>query len=508
MSSVSLQQIMAARFRTSAHADGLTKNLMEVLGLSTKAAVARLAIGRSLSLGALADELVDAKGLEIPASSLFTQDDVAIWVGLVLTHAKTFGSASSEGMDTFRSQLRQHWHRGAGLLYEDWKNSNEDFDDFVGTLVKRRADLPDRSTRTAAVPQITQEVAPADDQSAQLVRSLSEIGVNGEVKGVVHGPRLTQYKVALRDVNQLDKLKRGLERLALSMNLQQQMPSWSAGDEARTVLLDIPRPRATWRIEGKQALLEALSSVPTDGKNLIVSPGVDVIGKPIKFDLVNAPHLLVGGATGQGKSVCVHSLLVSLITKHSPSTLRLALMDPKQVEFGVYANSRFLWRDKMAIGLAECGTMLEDLTIEMDDRYRRMRELGVNSLAEAAKKGMNDPFIVACVDELADLVSQDRDAEARLVRLATLARAAGIHLILATQRPDAQTFKGQLRSNVPARIALTVQKSSESQIILDEPGAEDLLGRGDMIVKLSGTDATRAHGYLLSLADVETLVRK
>ncbi|ANL68271.1 cell division DNA translocase FtsK/SpoIIIE family protein (plasmid) [Rhizobium phaseoli] len=508
MSSVSLQQIMAARFRTSAHADNQTKTLMEVLGLSTKAAVARLAIGRSLGLGALTDEQVDAKGLEIPASSLFTQDDVAIWVGLVLTHAKTFGNATTEGMDTFRSQLRQHWHRGAGLLYEDWKNSNEDFDNFVGTLVKRRADLPDRSITASAITRVMPEAAPADDQSAQLVRSLSEIGVNGEVKGFIHGPRVTQYKVTLRDVNQLDKLKRGLERLALSMNLQQQMPSWSAGDGARTVLIDIPRPRDTWRVAGKQALLEALSAVPSDGQNLTVSPGVDVVGKPIQFDLANAPHVLVGGATGQGKSVCVHSLLVSLITKHSPSTLRLALMDPKQVEFGVYSKSRFLWRDRMAIGAAECGTMLDDLNLEMDDRYRRIRELGVNNFAEATKKGMNVPFIVACVDELADLVTQDRDAEGQLVRLATMARAAGIHLILATQRPDAQTFRGQLRSNVTARIALTVQKSSESQIILDEPGAEDLLGRGDMIVKLSGADATRAHGYLLSLADVETLVRK
>ncbi|RLL71536.1 DUF1832 domain-containing protein [Ochrobactrum soli] len=507
MSGVSLQQIMAARFRTSAHADNQTKSLMEVLGLSTKAAVARLAIGRSLSLGGFIDEQIDAKGLEIPASSLFTQEDVAIWVGLVLTHAKTYGSVTADGMDTFRTQLRQHWHRGASLLYEDWKNSNEDFDNFVGTLVKRRADLPDRSVGISTVISIPPDASPADDLSAQLVRSLSEIGVNGEVKGIIHGPRLTRYKVTLRDVNQLDKLKRGLERLALSMNLQQQMPAWSAGDEARTVLIDIPRPQATWRIEGKQALLEALSVVPSDGLSLIVSPGVDVIGKPVEFDLANAPHVLVGGATGKGKSVCVHSLLVSLITKHSPSTLRLALMDPKQVEFGVYANSRFLWRDRMAIGIEECRTMLDDLAVEMDDRYRRMRELGVNTFTEARKKGLNIPFIVACVDELADLVSQNRDAEAQLVRLATLARAAGIHLILATQRPDAQTFRGQLRSNVTARIALTVQKSSESQIILDETGAQDLMGRGDMIVKLSGTDATRAHGYFLSLADVETLVR-
>ncbi|MCX8999995.1 FtsK/SpoIIIE domain-containing protein [Rhizobiaceae bacterium BDR2-2] len=508
MNNISLQQIMSARFRTSTHADNLTKMLMEVLGLSTKAAVARLAIGRSLSLGALADEQVDAKGLEIPASSLFTQDDVAIWVGLILTHARTFGIAATEGMDTFRSQLRQHWHRGAGLLYEDWKSSNEDFDNFVGTLVKRRADLPDRSGYPQEVTRERSEEASPTDQSSQLTRALSEIGINAEVKGVIHGPRLSRYRVALRDVNQIDKLRRGLEPLALAMSLQQHMPTLSAGDEARIVVIDVPRPRSTWKNAGKRELLDALRAIPVNGDDLIVCPGVDVVGKPLQFDLRTSPHLLVGGATGQGKSVCVHALLISLIAKHSPASLRLALLDPKQVEFGVYANSRFLWQDKIAIGGGACRTMVEDLVTEMDDRYRRLSELGVNNIAEAARKGMHVPYIVACIDELADLVIQDRDLEQKIVRLAQLARAAGIHLILATQRPDAKTFSGLLRSNVPARIALTVQKSTESQIILDEPGAEDLLGAGDMIVKLSGTETLRAHGYFLSLADVESVMRK
>lgn len=507
MSIISLQQIMAARFRTSAHADNQTKQLMEVLGLSTKAAVARLAIGRSLSLGALPPEQIDAKGLEIPASSLFTQEDVAVWVGLILTHARMFGATAIDGMDTFRSLLRQHWHRGASLLFEDWKNSNEDFDSFVSMLVKRRADLPDRSSAPAEARGRTDEAAPTD-QSIQLIRSLSEIGVTAEVKGVIHGPRLSRYRVALRDVNQLDKLKRGLERLALAMSLQQHMPALSPGDEARIVMIDVPRPRTTWNSAGKQELLDALKAVPSNGDQLVVCPGVDVVGKPLQFDLKSAPHLLVGGATGQGKSVCVHSLLISLIAKHSPTTLRLALLDPKQVEFSVYANSRYLWQDKIAIGTAACRAFVDDLVSEMDDRYRRLSELGVNNIAEAARKGIHVPFIVTCIDELADLVLQDRDIEQKIVRLAQLARAAGIHLILATQRPDAKTFSGLLRSNIPARIALTVQKASESQIILDEPGAEDLLGAGDMIVKLSGTDSSRAHGYFLSLADVESMVRK
>ena len=124
MSVLNLQQIMSSRFRTSAAADAQTKNLMEALGLSTKAAVARLAIGRSLSLGAFNGEAVDAKGLEIPAVSLFTQEDVTVWVGMILTHARSHGIVL-DGMEAFRSALRQHWHRGVGLLVDDWKSSGE-----------------------------------------------------------------------------------------------------------------------------------------------------------------------------------------------------------------------------------------------------------------------------------------------------------------------------------------------------------------------------------------------
>ncbi|WP_202618000.1 FtsK/SpoIIIE domain-containing protein [Aureimonas leprariae] len=137
-----------------------------------------------------------------------------------------------------------------------------------------------------------------------------------------------------------------------------------------------------------------------------------------------------------------------------------------------------------------------------------MSELGVNNVGDLALKGVRLPYIVACVDELADLIMQDRTVEAEIIRLAQLARAAGIHLILATQRPDAKTFSGLIRSNIPARIALTVQKASESQIILDEGGAQDLLGRGDMIVKLAGSPLVRAHGYYLTPVDVEDIVTR
>lgn len=506
MSSLSLQQIMSSRFRTSAVADSQTKYLMEVLGLSTKAAVARLAIGRSLALAGISDDDLDAKGLEIPASSLFSQDDAAVWVGLLVAHSQLFGEQRIDSMDTFRGQLRAHWHRGAKLLIDDWRDCGEDYDTFVSTLARRRADLPETAASPAINTNSHGNAENVEDITAGLTKALSEIGVSADVRGVTHGPRLSRYRVTLRDVNQFDKLRRGAERLALVLGLQNQKPVISTSDESKTVTIDIARSRSQWVHAGRREFLDAVARQPSDG--LFMCPGVDVVGNPIAFDLRTAPHLLVGGSTGQGKSVCVHALLASLITRHTPSTLRLALLDPKRVEFNVYAKHKFLWKDKLAIGEQESGQLLDELLDEMDERYRRFESLGINNISEAATLGVRLPYIVACIDELAELVLVDRNVETKIARLAQMARAAGIHLILATQRPDAKTFSGLIRSNVAGRIALTVQKTTESQIILDEAGAEDLLGAGDMILKLPGADPVRAHGYFLASADVAAIIGK
>jgi DNA segregation ATPase FtsK/SpoIIIE, S-DNA-T family len=507
MSAITIQQVMSSRFRTSAAADSQTKYLMEALGLSTKANVARLAIGRSLGLGGFSIEPSDAKGLEVPASSMFTQDDVAVWLGLLVTHARLYGGQPVETMEALRAAIRSHWHRGAELLLDEWRQCNENYDQFVTTLARRRADLPDvgaKASQGGGGREAVIATEAAVDRSTELQRALADIGVLAEVKGVEHGPRLSRYKVALKDVNQFDKLKRGVERLAFVLGLNGQLPSISSSNEAKTLLADVPRPRGSWKTAAFEDFLAAVSSQPKDG--LFVCPGVDVVGRPVAFDLRTAPHLLVGGSTGQGKSVCVHAILTSLVVRHKPSEIKLALMDPKRVEFAVYARSKFLWNDSIAIGDQESRAMLDDLIEEMDQRYRAFERLGVSNLREAKEAGSVFPYIVACIDELAELILTDRSLETKIARLAQMARAAGIHLILATQRPDAKTFSGLIRSNVPARIALTVQKASESQIILDDTGAEALLGSGDMIIKMPSSEAIRAHGYFLSLSDVASIL--
>lgn len=509
MSELNIQQILNSRFRTSAEADRVTVALMGSLGFSTKANVARLAIGRSLALGTFSGDGIDAKGLEIPAASLFTQEDIGVWVGLIVTHACRHALERVESMDTFRTAVRKHWHRGVVLLLQDWQDASGDFDRFLETLIVRRAELPDAAPNSAAKKSETTTVAKPADISASLVEALAEIGVTAEVRGFTHGPRVTRYKIYLADVNQMTKLERGMDRLGLILNLQKAKPTLGPGDEAKTISLDVPRPESTWQPVPFARLREWAASTPVDEEKLIVFPGVDVLGIPYSFDLEAAPHLLVGGTTGSGKSVCLHSLILSLILRLPPSLLQLALIDPKQVEFSVYDGSDYLYGGDVAVDIPMARERILELVSEMDSRYQRFMSSGVTNITEARRRGMALPYIIVFIEELADLILKDRNIEDYIVRLAQKARAAGIHLVLATQRPDAKTFSGLIRSNIPARIALTVQRGTESTIILDETGAENLLGKGDMLVKAKPSgDADRVHGVVALRADQQAVLKE
>ncbi len=395
------------------------------------------------------------------------------------------------------------------MLQQDWECSHGDFDRFLETLIVRRAELSDDASQGIVKIQEVRVIDKPKDISVDLVKALAEIGVTAEVRGLTHGPRVTRYKVYLADVNQKPKLEKGMDRLSLVLNLQKAKPTLGPGDEAKTISLDVPRAENTWQPVPFANLREWVASAPVDIDKLIVFPGVDVLGAPYSFDLADAPHLLVGGTTGSGKSVCLHSLILSLILRFPPAALQLALIDPKQVEFAVYEGSDYLYGGDVAIDISMARERFIDLLAEMDSRYQRFMSAGVTNIAEARKRGMVLPYIVVFIEELADLILQDRDIEDYIVRLAQKSRAAGIHLILATQRPDSKTFSGLIRSNIPARIALTVQRGTESTIILDETGAENLLGKGDMLVKAKpGREADRVHGVSSLRSDKEAVLRE
>ena len=506
MSDLDLQQAFSARHKTSLEADSYTDQLRQNLALETRAQVVRLAIGRSLAMGKLPDTAIDGQGRDVPTTSLFTAENIGAWVGLMVTHSLAHGGPAINSMDSLRLAIRAHWHRGALSLWSDWSASNENYDKFIEMLVGRRSEMPEVSTRkngpkTRDGAEVGGGKAP-QDASATLVKALEELGIKVQVKEAIHGPRITRYRVLLMNLADSAKLKRSMSQLGLAMNLGEALPTVANGDEAKTVFIDLPRSKDTWKTVGIERLREWAHAGSRDPNQLMVYAGVSVTGEDLTFDLAAAPHLLVGGTTGSGKSVCLHSLLLSLLLRHSPDTLQLALIDPKQVEFRPYAKLPNLYRDEIATEVTAAREMLEELVVEMDTRYGAFNRLGVNSIGEARRKGQDLPYIVVFIEEMADLVMQDQNIEPLIARLAQKARAAGIHLVLATQRPDAKTFTGLIRSNIPGRIALTVQKGTESTIILDETGAENLLGAGDMLVRLPGESPKRAHGVFVRLESV------
>jgi S-DNA-T family DNA segregation ATPase FtsK/SpoIIIE len=510
MSDLDLQQALSSRYKTSLEADSYTDQLRQHLALETKAQVARLAIGRSLAMGKLPDTTIDGQGRDIPASSLFTPENIGAWVGLVVTRSLAHGQVV-DSMESLRLAIRAHWHRGALSLWSDWTASNENYDKFIETLVERRSDMPEVSNRKPTKGRDDADIygdkAP-EDASATLVKALDELGIKVQVKEAIRGPRITRYRVLLMNLADSAKLKRSMSQLGLAMNLGAALPTVANGDEAKTVFIDLPRPKNTWKTMGIERLREWAHSGSHNPDQLMVYVGVSVTGEDLSFDLAAAPHLLVGGTTGSGKSVCLHSLLLSLMLRHTLDTLQLALIDPKQVEFRPYAKLPNLYRNEVATEVTAAREMLEDLIIEMDTRYTTFNRLGVNSIGEARRKGQALPCIVVCIEEMADLVMQDPNVEPLIARLAQKARAAGIHLVLATQRPDAKIFTGLIRSNIPGRIALSVQKGTESTIILDETGAENLLGQGDMLLKLPGEPPRRAHGVFLKPEQVVAAIGK
>lgn len=387
---------------------------------------------------------------------------------------------------TYARLLQRHIRRGLREIQTSWRDSH-DFHEFLYQEF------------------FTSHQGEANSAHAQdgedLLHALEELGLTAEIIDTRDGPRVTRYLVRLTDAEDYGRLERRLEDLGFTLGLKETGIFLSPAGEPKTVLLDVPRPPQQWKSVGANLL--GSWDAPTSGLPVLL--GVDVEGKPIVHDLADAPHLLVAGTTGSGKSVCLHALLLSILTTRSPQKAQLILIDPKRVEFTPYASTPSLHTPVIAEGI-EASRCLKGLVREMEAREKLLASRGARDWSELGDSA--PPRLIVMVEELAELLAQVPEVEESLVRLAQKARAAGIHLVLATQRPDAATFSGLLRANIPSRIALTVQKGADSRIILDEMGAEKLLGKGDMLVKWLGGKTTRAHGINLTLNDISAYLRQ
>lgn len=504
----SISDILTASYSSSREADTIGKELKKLIGAESNYEVIRLALGCSLSIESFPESAPDAKGGTIKGLQLFGDQASCnyLWIGLFGEVLRRRGEETLT-LEALQKLVRDHWHRGIFMLERYKEEAAGDFKSFVDILA-RKANLPEKNesvllSADSATQIHTQEIDALVKET--LLKQLRAAGINAEVRETFVGPRINRYKIFLSKANDRKTLENHLDEIGFSLGIGNTL-SLTDAREPKTCFLDQPRSRDEWQIVDVSYFKHAASLFDLNTMLLPVSPGVTIDGKPLVFDLATTPHLLLGGTTGSGKSVCLNALLLSLLSYAKNRPLRFALIDPKQVEFSAWRQHRQLFCD-VATDAAAATQLLENLVVEMNSRYERFSVLGVKDLASARSKGDQAEWIVLAVDELADLVMQGKENETLLIRLAQMGRAAGIHIILATQRPDANTFSGTLRTNCPARIALRVSRASESKIIMDESGAERLQGAGDMIFRGNDGAAIRAHSYNISSEDVVALLQ-
>lgn len=309
-------------------------------------------------------------------------------------------------------------------------------------------------------------------------RTLDSFGIPVEMGEISIGPKVTRYTLKPAEGIKLARITALNQDLSLAL-------------AAHPIRIEAPIPGKSLvgiEVPNKSAAIVRLGSLMTFPEFTNSGPlgfilGRDVSGEPIVADIGKMPHLLIAGATGSGKSVAIQTLLISLLYKNSPEQLRLILIDPKRVELTMYNNIPHLITPVITEGKKSMGVFKWAIK-EMEQRYERLQAAGARDIKSYNKSNPNDalPYILIVVDELADLMSTyGRDIESSIVRLAQMARATGIHLVLATQRPSVEVITGLIKANITSRMALQVASQIDSRTILDTAGAEKLLGGGDML---------------------------
>ncbi|MDA8027381.1 MAG: DNA translocase FtsK 4TM domain-containing protein [Nitrospiraceae bacterium] len=330
--------------------------------------------------------------------------------------------------------------------------------------------------------------------------------VAGRMAGAQTGPVITLFEFAPSPGLKVNRVTGLASELALTLKVPQVRIQVPVPDKS-TIGIEVPNPRRS--MVSFREIYESLSyrAIPSP---LALAIGKTVAGEPYASDLARMPHLLVAGATGTGKSVCLNGIISSLLMKNGPENVRLLMIDPKRLEMAPYEGIPHLLGPVVTEpGLAV--VRLRALVGEMLRRYDLMKDEGVKNIGEYKKIVPPErafPYIVVVIDELADLMlSQKKEVEPPIIRLAQMARAAGIHLVLATQRPSAQVVTGLIKTNIPTKIAFQVSSQIDSRVILDTGGAEFLLGAGDMLIKPPGSDVVRRlHGAYISEDEVHRIV--
>ena len=369
--------------------------------------------------------------------------------------------------------------------------------------------LPDRSVLVSAPIRLKRSSEESGALVAeQLVQTLAHFGVDANVIGQISGPRVTRYELQLAPGTKVSKVAGLKDDLSYAL----------ATTEIR-ILAPIP---------GKQAvgvelpnfspsyvrLGDVYDDLPQTASPLAVWLGKDISGAPVWTDLARMPHLLIAGTTGSGKSGCINTILTSILLRSTPDDARLILIDPKRIELNHYEAIPHLLTPVVS-SPKEAAAVLRNVVGEMERRYERLSGVRARNLHEANRSlrqrgEATMPYLLVVIDELADLMMiSPQDVEDCVIRLAQKSRAVGIHLVLATQRPSVDVITGMIKANVPSRIAFAVSSQTDSRVILDQQGAESLLGQGDMLFKPLGTSRLqRLQGAYVSEEEIALVVEQ
>jgi S-DNA-T family DNA segregation ATPase FtsK/SpoIIIE len=366
--------------------------------------------------------------------------------------------------------------------------------------------LPDRAIlhRSPAASEVSVDVA--ERTATALVQTLAHFGVEATIVGQISGPRVTRYELQLAPGTKVSKVAALKDDLSYAL----------ATTEIR-ILAPIPGKQAVGvEIPNLQPNLVTLGDIfddlPATASPLAVWLGKDISGTAVWTDLARMPHVLIAGTTGSGKSGCINTILTSVLLRSTPDEVRMILIDPKRIELGFYESIPHLLTPVVS-SPKQASAALMNVVAEMERRYEKLSAVRARNLAEANRtlrqRGEQPmPYLLVVIDELADLMMiSPQEVEDAVIRLAQKSRAVGVHLVLATQRPSVDVITGMIKANVPSRIAFAVSSQTDSRVILDQAGAESLLGQGDMLFKPLGTSRLqRVQGAYVSEEEIALIV--
>jgi DNA segregation ATPase FtsK/SpoIIIE-like protein len=376
-------------------------------------------------------------------------------------------------------------------------------------------------TALATAPPRAPQPAGSDPNRAAISQVITDFEIDASITGATRGPTVVRYQIQIGPRVAVDKIMRLSKNFAYatgspSIRMLAPVPGMSA------IGVEVPVPEDRREIVALGDVLRS-PAAQKDRHPLTVGLGKDVEGRPVLGAIAKMPHLLIAGATGAGKSVCLNSLIVSVLARALPHEVRMLLIDPKRVELAAYRGIPHLITP-IVTNPVKAAESLAWAVLEMEHRYDDMAAFGCKHIDDfnlnaaqgrLTRRGEHEPaqpypYLLIVIDELADLMMvAARDVEDAIVRITQLARAAGIHLVVATQRPSVDVVTGLIKANIPSRLAFATSSLTDSRVVLDQPGAEKLIGSGDaLFIPMGASRAVRLQGAFVSEDEIKDVVRQ